>query len=97
MIAFLVWLLAFSPFLVRQHGLTDMDPPIINDIDRMNLISLGLQDFYQGISQGHVAQMAQMQGLVGIRTTKFYDYIFFHFAGAILFLFFAHSLKYLLC
>lgn len=66
MVGLLVRLLAFSPLLIGEHRLTDMDSTIIDDIDLDHLIPHRLTDRSECIAQEHIPHMAQVQRFVGI-------------------------------
>ena len=57
---------AVAPFQPCQHGFADMDTAVVDDIGLDHAITVGLQYFCQAVSQQIVADVPQVERLVGV-------------------------------
>ena len=62
--------------LIGKHGFADVDPPVIDQIDRHNIVSHPCQKGADTGSQGIVSHMSQMLGLIGIGGGKLHKDLF---------------------
>ena len=57
---------SFAPFLPCQHRLADVYAAVVDNVGLHNLVAVGLQYLRQRIAEQIVADMTEMQGLVGV-------------------------------
>ena len=63
---------AVTPLLPGEHRLTNMDATVVHDIGLDYLVAVGLQNPCQAISQQIVADVPQVERLVGVRRRVFH-------------------------
>ena len=57
---------AFAPELPCEHRLADMDAAIVHDIGFHHAVAASLEDAGEGVAKQVVADMAKVEGFVGI-------------------------------
>ena len=72
-----------APALPGQHRLADVDTPVIEQADLLDLGSSGRQQAAGRLAQGVVAQVTEVQGLVGVGAGEFDDDALALLAGGI--------------
>ena len=65
---------AVAPFLPSEHRLTDVDAAVVDDVGLNHLVAVGFEDARQAESEQIVADMTQVEWLVGVGRRIFYHH-----------------------
>ena len=64
----------FAPFLPCEHRLADMDTAVVDDVGLHHLVPVGFKDAGERVTQKIVADVAEVEGLVGVGRRIFHHH-----------------------